>query len=374
MNKKVALSLVVVVLMGTILACQFSSLAPTSPAVIPTPTTSVALPPSQAPDFTAAQDKLVLLYQAVKPGVVTILAGNALGSGWVYSTDGYIITNSHVVGSEKKVEVDFPTGTKVYANVIGLDTNSDLAVVKVDMPADQLHPLSLGDSDTLKVGQAVAAIGDPEALLASMTTGIISALGRSQPSNNQTSAGSYYATGDIIQTDALLNHGNSGGPLLNLDGQVVGVNYAIQVDTQTGVSSGIGYAISVNTVKRVVPELIQTGKFAYPYLGVSTQDNLPLEVIDALSLKSTIGAYVSEVVANGPADKAGLRGGTVATKFPQFRSGGDLIIAVDGQTVLVFDELMRYLVLHKSPGDTIVLTVLRGDQKMDVTLTLGTRP
>lgn len=374
MNKKVALSLIVVVLTGTMLACRFSGLVPTSTVVVPTPTTSVALPSGQATDLTTSQDKLVLLYQAVNPGVVTILAGNALGTGWVYSTDGYIITNSHVVSSEKKVEVDFETGTKVYANVIGVDTNSDLAVIKVDMPADQLHPLSLGDSDTLKVGQSVAAIGDPEALLASMTTGIISALGRSQPSNNQTSAGSYYATGDIIQTDALLNHGNSGGPLLNLDGQVVGVNYAVQVDTQTGVSSGIGYAISVNTVKRVVPELIKSGKFDYPYLGVSTQDNLPLEVIDALGLKSTIGAYVSEVVANGPADKAGLRGGTVATKYPQFRSGGDLIIAVDGHTVLVFDELMRYLVLHKSPGDTIVLTVMRGDQKLDVTLTLGARP
>jgi S1-C subfamily serine protease len=335
----------------------------------------VALPPSgQTTDLTTQQEQLVLLYQEVNPGVVTILAGNALGSGWVYSADGYIVTNSHVVGSEKKVEVDFPNGYKVYGDVKGSDTNSDLAVIQVTVPADQLHPLSLGNSDNLKVGQAVAAIGDPEALLGSMTTGIISALGRSQPSNNQTSGGTYYATGDIIQTDALLNHGNSGGPLLNLDGQVVGVNYAVQVDTQTGASSGIGYAISVNTVKRVVPELIQNGKFAYPYLGISTQDNLPLEIIDALGLKNTIGAYVSDVIANGPADKAGLKGGTVATKYPQFKSGGDLIIAVDNQTVLVFDDLMRYLVLHKSPGDTITLTVMRGDQKLDIPLTLGTRP
>jgi len=373
MNKKVTLSLVVVLLTATLLACQFSGLAPTSTAA-PTPTTSAALPSTQAVDLVNQQDKLVSLYQAVSPGVVTILAGDALGSGWVYSTDGYIVTNAHVVGAEKKVEVDFPTGNKVYGNVVGTDQNSDLAVIKVSVSGDVLHPLSLGDSDSLRIGQIVAAIGDPEALLGSMTTGIISALGRSQSSNAQTSSGSYYATGDIIQTDALLNHGNSGGPLLNLNGQVVGINYAVQIDSQSGNSSGIGYAISINTVKRVVPELIQSGKFAYPYLGISTQDNLPLDVINALGLKSTTGAYVGEVVADGPADKAGLRGGTVATSFPQFKSGGDLIVAVDGKPVLLFDDLMRYLVLHKSPGDTISLTVLRGDQKVDITLTLGARP
>jgi S1-C subfamily serine protease len=373
MNKKVTLSLIAVVLTAAMLACQFSGLVPTSTAV-PTPTTSAALPPSQTVDLVNQQEKLVSLYQVVSPGVVTVLAGNALGSGWVYSTDGYIITNAHVVGSETKVEVDFPTGTKVYGNVLGADQNSDLAVIKVTVSADQLHPLSLGDSDSLKVGQTVAAIGDPELLLGTMTTGIVSALGRSQPSNVQASSGGYYATGDIIQTDALLNHGNSGGPLLNLDGQVVGVNWAVQVDSQSGVSSGIGYAISVNTVKRVVPELIATGKFAYPYLGMSTQDNLPLDVISELDLKSTTGAYVMTVVANGPADKAGIRAGTKPTSITNLLSGGDLIVAVDAQPVMVFDDLMRYLILHKSPGDTVTLTVLRGDQKTDIQLTLGTRP
>jgi S1-C subfamily serine protease len=373
MKKRLSLLFIAVILTATMLACQFTGLVPTITS-IPTPTTSAALPSGQAVDLANQQDQLVSLYQAVSPGVVTVLAGNALGSGWVYSSDGYIVTNAHVVGSEKKVEVDFPTGNKVYGNVIGKDQNSDLAVIKVDVSADQLHPLSLGDSDSLKIGQMVAAIGDPEALIGSMTTGIISALGRSQPSDVQASSGGYYAAGDIIQTDALLNHGNSGGPLLNLDGQVVGINYAVQVDTQSGASSGIGYAISINTVKRVVPELIQTGKFAYPYLGISTQDNLPLDVINALGLKSTTGIYVSDVVASGPADKAGLRAGTVATSFPQFKSGGDLIVAVDGQPVLLFDEMMSYLVLHKSPGDTITLSVLRGEQKVDVTLTLGARP
>ena len=373
MKKKITLSFVVMLLTITMLACQISSLVPTN-TIAPTPTTSAVLPPAAAVDLNNEQDRLVAIYQAVNPGVVTILAGNSLGSGWVYSADGYIVTNAHVVGTETKVEVDFPTGTKVYGNVVGVDQNSDLAVIKVDVSASELHPLTLGDSDTLKVGQFVAAIGDPELLAGTMTTGIVSAVGRSQPSDVQTSGGGFYATGDIIQTDALLNHGNSGGPLLNLDGQVIGVSWAIQVDTQSGASSGIGYAISVNTVKRVIPQLIQNGKFDYPYLGMSTQDNLPLDVIDVLGLKSTIGAYVADVVPNGPADKAGLIAGTVATSLPSFKSGGDLIIAVDGKPVLVFDDLMRYLILNKSPGDVITLTVLRGDQKVDLNLTLGSRP
>jgi len=375
MNKKVTLSVIVVVLTVTMLACQLSSLVPpTSPAAASTPTTSAALPASQTVDLVNQQDKLVSLYQAVIPGVVTVQTSTGLGSGFVYSSDGYIVTNAHVVGTEAKVEVDFTDGTKVYGNVVGADQNSDLAAIKVNVPAAQLHPLSLGDSDTLNVGQTVAAIGDPELLTGSMTTGIVSAVGRSQPSNVQVSSGTYYATGDIIQTDALLNHGNSGGPLLNLDGQVVGVNWSMQIDTETGYPTGIGYAISINTVKRVVPELIQNGKFAYPYLGLSTQDSLPLDVINALGLKSTTGAYVAQVVAGEPADKAGIKAGTVATSYPNFKSGGDLIVAVDGQPVQVFDDLMRYLILHKSPGDKVVLTVLRGDQKVDITVTLGTRP
>ena len=375
MNKKFSLSVVVVVLAITTLACQLSGLAPSS-VVAPTPTTSAALPSGQSVSQSQIdqQNQLVALYQTVNPGVVTILAGSALGSGWVYSTDGYIVTNAHVVGTETKVEVDFPSGNKVYGTVVGADQNTDLAVVKVTVPTDQLHPLTLGDSDTLKVGQTVTAIGDPELLLGSMTTGIVSALGRSQPGNVQAAGGAYYATGDIIQTDASVNHGNSGGPLLNLSGQVVGVIWAEQVDIQSGYPTGIGYAISINTVKRVVPQLIQTGKFAYPYLGISTQDNLPLDVINALGLKSTTGAYVADVVAGGPADKAGMKAGTVATSFPQYKSGGDLIVAADGHPVLVFDDMMRYLLLNKSPGDTVTLTVLRGDQKVDLKVTLGNRP
>jgi 2-alkenal reductase len=281
------------------------------------------------------------------------------------------------VGTETKVEVDFSDGTKVYGNVVGTDQNSDLAAIKVTVPASELHPLALGDSSALKIGETVSAIGDPLLLTGSMSTGIISAVGRSLPGNVQAAgSSSFYTTGDIIQTDALVNPGNSGGPLIDLNGQVVGIVWAQAINSNSTVpaASGIGYAISINTVKRVIPQLIQTGKFAYPYLGISLQDNLPLDVINTLGLKSDTGVYVGAVVAGGPAEKAGIKAGTVATSYQGLNSGGDLIIAVDGQPVMTEDDLMRYLILNKSPGDIITLTVLRGDQKLDIKLTLGTRP
>jgi len=391
MNKKVTLSAVVAVLAITMLACQMSSLVPPS-AVAPAPIVPATVAPApavpsgqtgqsgqggQTVNLVNQQDKLVSIYQAVLPGVVTVQTTNDLGSGIVYNSDGIIVTNAHVVGSETKVEVDFTDGTKVYGNVIGTDQNTDLAAIKVSVPASELHPLVLGNSSTLKIGETVSAIGDPLLLISSMTTGIISATGRSLPGNVQAgTSGNYYTTGDIIQTDALVNPGNSGGPLIDLNGQVVGIVWAQAINNNSGVpaASGIGYAISVDTVKRVIPQLIQTGKFAYPYLGLSLQDNLPLAVIQALNLKSTTGVYVAQVVSGGPGDKAGLKAGTTASNIQGFQAGGDLIVAVDGQTVMSQDDLMRYLILNKSPGDTITLTVLRGDQKVDVKLVLGTRP
>jgi S1-C subfamily serine protease len=376
MSKKIILSVGIVILLASIMACTAGSFLPflASPTSAPTATTSIPQSSSQPVDLASQQDKLIAIYQAVNPSVVTVQTSTGMGSGWVYSSDGYIVTNQHVVGAETKVEVDFTNGNKVFGNVVGTDQNTDLAVIKVDVPADQLHPVSLGDSDALQVGQIVVAIGDPLFLNGSMTSGIISGLGRSQPSSVQAAGGGFFATGDIIQTDALVNHGNSGGPLLNLDGQVVGVVWAMQVDQSTGLPSGIGYAISINVVKRVVPQLIQTGKFAFPYLGIETRDGLPLDVINTLGLKSTTGAYLNSVTPGGPAEKAGLHGGTTATSIPQLNSGGDLIIAVDGHPVQVLDDMMRYIVLNKSPGDTVTLTVWRGDQKMDIPLVLGKRP
>jgi S1-C subfamily serine protease len=385
-NRKVFLSVAVGLLFVSVMACSASGFLPTTPTAVnggaPIPGVPTAIPQAQqqpvaAPNLVNQQDALVSLYQSVSPGVVTILTGNALGSGWVYSSDGYIVTNQHVVAGSTKVEVDFVGGSKVYGNVVGSDANSDLAVVKVNVPADQLHPLTLANSDQLQVGDIAVAIGDPLALNGTtFTQGVIAGLGRSEESNAQSgNSGAFFSTGDFIETDALLNHGNSGGPLLNLSGQVIGVNRSIQIDPSTGIPSGLGYAISSNVVSRVVPELIKTGKFDYPYLGLSFfPDGLTLDMINALGLKSTYGAYITDVTPGGPGDKAGLKGATTPTSIQNLNSGGDLVIAVDGHKVLEFNDLMRYIIVNKAPGDTVTLTIERNGQDQDVQLTLGVRP
>jgi len=258
--------------------------------------------------------------------------------------------------------------------------DSDLAVVKVDAPASELRPLPLGDSEGLKVGQTVVAIGNPFGLNSTMTVGIISALGRTLDSAHATSEGSFFTAGDIIQTDAAINPGNSGGPLFNINGEVVGINRAIRTtnftDSGEPINSGIGFAISVNMVKRVVPVLIEAGKYDYPYLGISSlpSEGLTLPVVEALGLKSYTGAYVTDVVSGGPADTAGIIPGSKSTGITNLAGGGDLIIGIDGREVRTFDEMLAYLITNKGPGDSVVLQVLRGSEKVDVTVVLGSRP
>ena len=390
MRRSLSLSVAVLIATGALIACQASSLVPTSlmvtntpvpPAVVLTPTQAANNPALPVVNQVNEQDTLVAIYERVSPSVVTIKTSTGLGSGWVYNSDGYIVTNNHVVEGETQVEVDFSTGQKVYGKVAGTDSYSDLAVVKVDPSSVPLNPLPLGDSSTLKVGQIVVAIGNPFGLEGTMTTGIISALGRTLQSGTPTANGQF-SSGDIIQTDAPLNPGNSGGPLLDLNGNVIGINSAIQSTTTTTqgepVNSGIGFAISVATVKRVIPNLISTGKFAYPYLGLSAfGDDLTLDLINVLNLSSTSGAYVISVVSGGPADKAGIHAGTTPVSNPAYTglySGGDLIIAADGHTISNFDDLITYLAVNKSPGDTVTLTVMRGTQKLDIPVVLGTRP
>ena len=388
MKGKATLLVFLSVLVLTLMACQITGLIPFQLTASPTaaPQTTLAPLPGGQTDLVSQQDRMVVIYGQVSPGVVTIQTSQSdgtpvgLGSGWVYSADGYIVTNQHVVEGADKVEVDFPSGDKAFGNVVGTDLDSDLAVIKVDVPAAVLHPLTLGDSDQLKVGQIVVAIGNPFGLNGTMTTGIVSALGRALQSNRQApgGSGSYFSAGDIIQTDAALNPGNSGGPLLNLNGEVVGVNRAIRTTSTTTsgdpTNSGIGFAISINIVKRVVPYLIQDGKYDYPYLGITSIDDLPLQYLQELALTQYTGAYVTSVTPGSPANQAGVRAGTQATSIQGLEAGGDLIIAIDGHTVLHFDDLLKYLFNNKSPGETVVLTVLRGDQQVDLTLTLGRRP
>lgn len=382
MKRYLTIGILASVLVASTLACRLSPPPTATPAS--TPTTVVQVQPSNpvVPDIAAYEDTLIGLYEKVSPGVVSIRvlteAGEALGSGFVFDSQGHIVTNFHVVEGFSDLEVDFPSGIKVRGEVIGTDLDSDLAVIKVDVPADQLVPLPLGDSEQIRVGQAVVAIGNPFGLSSSMTTGIISAVGRTLPSMHTAPGGSFFTAGDIIQTDTAINPGNSGGPLLNLSGEVVGVNRAIRTESFSTsgepVNSGIGFAISVNTVKRVIPSLIATGEFDYPYLGITSYDEITLTIQEALELPQATGAYISAVTPNSPAADAGLIGGTTASTIPGIDKGGDLIIAVDGQQVRSFSELLSYLINYRSPGDTVTLTILRSGQQMEVQLTLESRP
>jgi S1-C subfamily serine protease len=371
---------VISILLLASLACQTTALpalaqptlAPLIPAVPPVLPDSVINPAE-------SDERLVALYAQVLPGVVAINTLASLGTGFVFDSNGHIITNQHVVEGTNEVEVSFSSGYKALGTVIGTDADADIAVIKVDAPADQIHPLAIGDSNTLQVGQSVVAIGNPFGLNGTMTLGIVSGLGRTQVAHVDQENGGRFMTADIIQTDAAINPGNSGGPLFNLNGEVVGVNQSIRtenIDQTTGnaVNSGVGFSISINLVKRVADGLIRAGKYEYPYLGISSTSDLGLADIQALGLTTYTGAYVLTVTPGGPADKAGIRAGDKATSIPNLNAGGDLITAIDGHPVATFDELLSYLVTNKSPGENAVLTIIRDGQTMDVTVTLEKRP
>ncbi|MCL4257966.1 MAG: trypsin-like peptidase domain-containing protein [Anaerolineales bacterium] len=321
-------------------------------------------------DMLSQQDALVSLYNAVSPGVVSIATvsgqGGAQGSGFVYDMQGHIVTNFHVVEGAQYIEVTFPSGFQAVGEVIGEDLDSDLAVLKIDAPAEELFPVQMGDSDALQVGQYVVAIGNPFGLSGSMSLGVISSKGRTLDSMNLApNSTQFFSAGDIIQTDAAINPGNSGGPLLNLYGEVVGVNRAIRSfsfnETGDALNSGIGFAISANIVKRVVPSLIEVGHYEYPYLGLSSSSNLSLAAAQQLGLENNNGALVAAVVEGGPSDQAGLQ-------------QGDMITSIDGRVVKSFDQMIAYLFSNTSPGDVVLLNIIREGQTMQINLTLGARP
>ena len=263
----------------------------------------------------------------------------AQGSGWVYDSDGHIVTNDHVVNGSTSIKVRFWDGKTYSATVVGVDKSTDLAVIKVDAPSSELYPLAVGDSTQLQVGDGVVAIGSPFGLENSVTAGIVSALGRSMQAPN-----GYTITG-AIQTDAPINHGNSGGPLLNLAGQVIGIN--AQIKSDSGGNEGVGFSIPSATVKSVASQLIASGKAVHAYLGVS---------IDS----SASNALLAGAQGSTPAAKAGLK-------------KGDVITAVNGTSIATGDDLSRAIDAHK-PGDKVTVTYKRGGSEHSVTLTLATRP
>jgi len=290
------------------------------------------------------------------------------GSGFVYDNLGHIITNAHVVDGANKATVTFLDGSQYNAEIIGEDRFTDIAVIKVSEKPRLLHPLQMGDSSLLQVGEQVAAIGNPFGLSGSMTSGIVSQMGRLMAAPDTA-----FSIPDVIQTDAAINPGNSGGPLLNMKGQVIGINTAIQ--SITGGNSGIGFAVPSNTVSKIVPVLIEDGKYHHPWIGITGQDIDP-DLAQALQLKQAKGFMIITVVDGSPADKAGLKGRTITleTGGKEYPAGGDIIISVDDKEVRKIRAILIHLQREKSVGDTIVLGVLRHGAFLHITLELVERP
>ena len=291
------------------------------------------------------------------------------GSGFVWDDEGHIVTNNHVIQGADRVTVVFADGTELEAKVIGTDPDSDLAVLELPEPKRDAGPVILGDSDSLKVGQMAVAIGNPFGQEFTMTTGIVSALGRTIRSGN-----SPFSIPEVIQSDTPINPGNSGGPLLDRHGRVIGVN--TQMMSRSGVSSGVGFSVPINTAKRVIPALIEDGHYEYSWLGITGSTLRPV-VAEHMDLpRDTGGALVIQVSDDSPADRAGLRAGdsTFILDGMEFSVGGDIIVAIAGSAVRDMDDLIAFLVANTRPDDKVTLEVIRDEQREELEVTLGKRP
>jgi S1-C subfamily serine protease len=318
---------------------------------------------------------LIEIFEKSEPGVVRVNVQRGetedvrggVGSGFVFDKKGHIITNAHVVKDANKVVVTFLDGRSYNAEIIGTDEYTDLAVIKVNADLALLHPLLIGDSSNLKVGEGIAAIGNPFGLSGSMTSGIVSQIGRLLPTDNQ------YNIPDVIQTDAAINPGNSGGPLLNMRGEIVGINTAIQ--SNTGEFTGVGFAIPSQTVAKIIPTLVEEGEYKHPWIGISGRDIDP-DMAKVLKLNDAIGFLVITVVEDSPAFDAGLIGSdkTIEVDGVNYPVGGDIILAVDGIEVRKIDDILIHLQRAKSVGDEMVLEVLRDGRTTDITIILQERP
>lgn len=314
------------------------------------------------------ENVLVELFQKVDESVVSVRGTggqNAQGSGFVYSEKGYIVTNEHVVSDSDRLEVTFTDGRTVRAELVGKDVYTDLAVLKVNRR--NLEPLELGNSSRVEVGQRAVAVGNPFGLRGTMTSGIVSQKGRLLPVQGG------FSIPNVLQTDAAINPGNSGGPLMNIRGEVIGVNTAIQ--STTGTFSGVGFAIPVNTVRRVVPKLIEEGDADHPWIGVSGMD-VDADIADRMELENATGFLVVEVVEDSPAERAGLKAGnrTVSIRGSEVTLGGDVIVAINGEEMHGIRDILLKLSQDTSVGETINVTVIRDGERVTVPLTLDERP
>lgn len=329
--------------------------------------------PTQIEISSDLEERLIDIYGRVNPSVVHIFVFDdaetiGSGSGFVFDTEGHVVTNNHVIEGGTALEVVFPDGQRRLAEVVGKDPDSDLAVIKIDELPNGVFPIPLGNSKELNVGQFVIAIGNPFGEDSSMSIGIISGLGRTLESQRVV-AGGIFSIPQVIQTDAAINPGNSGGPLLNLAGEVIGVNSAIL--SRTGANSGVGFSIPVNAVRNIAPALVKDGEYSYPYLGISMRTQaFNLRELEALQLPPN-GVWVTGVGENTPADEAGLIGHNLSVDFVP---AGDYIVAIDGEPVSNSDELLSYLVFETQVGETVELTVIRDGEEVTVPLVLGERP
>jgi 2-alkenal reductase len=356
------------------------------------PTSAVlAEPVLESVDILATfEQALINVYQTTLPSVVDIevtqrvplgtsnrfgggsgdLFRQGQGSGFVWDNQGHIVTNFHVVKDADTVKVIFYDESSTEAEVIGTDPDADLAVLKVNLPASELRPLVLGDSDDLKVGQLTLAIGNPYGQDFTMTSGIVSAVGRTIPSGNST-----FSIPEVIQTDAAINPGNSGGPLLNRRGEVIGIN--AMIISESGSSDGVGFAVPINIAKQILPTLISGEDYEYAWLGISGA-SITGEVAQAMDLPAGAqGVLIISVAQSGPAAEAGLRSSrevlTVAGR--EYPYGGDIITAIQGVTVTDMGDLITYLVENTRPGDQVTFGLLRsGGERGNVSVTLGARP
>ncbi len=383
MRKKIVLWFVLGLLALSGLACSLSDLAaqlatpePGEPAVTQTPVVIVLTPTPLPPELTSKADveeQLVInVYAQVSPSVVCITApeqfGSCIGSGFIIDREGHVVTNNHVATAAESVLVNLADDRTVPAELIGADPGSDLAVLKIDVPPEELTSVQLGDSSGLRVGQRAIAIGNPFGLERTVTTGVISSVGRTLPRDD-----SDFQIAEVLQTDAAINPGNSGGPLLDSQGRVIGVNTAIR--SLTGVNSGVGFAIPVDIVSRVVPELITHGRYRHPWVGVSGL-TISAEMVEAMDLPVETGVLVFTVEPDSPAEKASLHQGNeevVVSGRPMW-AGGDILIAIDESVVKSFDDLINYLASRTSVGDVVTLTVVRDGQEIKIDLTLEERP